>query len=188
MSFGAVIYTVSGLWLASEILLARFKRAKSSDERQDNSSMRNIWIVIGISVCVGVFFGFQSLGHFRGGSILGKTFGIALIVCGIVIRWIAILTLKSQFTVDVAITKHHQLVTHGIYRYLRHPSYSGSLLSFLGLGLVLANYISILSIVVPVCWAFLRRIRIEEQVLADNFGIEYLDYCSSTKRLIPFMY
>lgn len=188
MDFGIAIIIVSVPWLASEIFLARFRRARTSDGQFDKSSMRIIWTAIAVSVNTGIFFGFQSVGRFGAGSLVFQVAGLVLIVCGLVVRWVAILTLKSQFTVDVAITEHHRLVTRGIYRYLRHPSYSGSLLSFLGLGLACVNYISILVIFTPICGAFLHRIRIEERVLADNFGAEYRNYCSSTKRLIPFVF
>jgi protein-S-isoprenylcysteine O-methyltransferase Ste14 len=96
--------------------------------------------------------------------------------------------LKRQFTVDVAITEQHKLVKHGIYRHLRHPAYAGTLLSFTGLGFAYANWISLILVVVLVSLAFLRRIHVEERVLRDQFGAEYERYCSSTKRLIPFVY
>jgi protein-S-isoprenylcysteine O-methyltransferase Ste14 len=188
MDFATAIIIVSVPWIASEVFLSRFRRARISDSQFDESSTRIIWITIAISVNIGVFFGFQHLGHFAAGEFVLHVGGLVLIVCGLVVRWVAILTLKSQFTVDVAITEHHRLVTQGIYRYLRHPSYSGSLLSFLGLGLAFANYVSLLAIFIPICAAFLHRIKIEERVLTDNFGTEYRNYCSSTKRLIPFVF
>lgn len=188
MNFGTAVIIVSIVWLASEIFLSRIKRSGTSDSQFDRSSMQIIWIVIAISVNAGVFFGLQQFGHFGAGAVVIQLSGIILIVCGLVIRWVAILTLKRQFTVDVAITEYHRLVTEGIYKYLRHPAYAGSLLSFLGLGLVFASYISIPVILLPIAGAFLYRIRVEEQVLVGNFGAAYLDYCSSTKRLIPFVF
>ena len=47
--------------------------------------------------------------------------------------------LWKYFTVDVTIKLEHKLVSTGIYRIVRHPSYLGSLISFFGLGLVLAK-------------------------------------------------
>jgi len=188
MSFGTAVIIVSIVWLASEIFLSRIRRSGTSDSKFDRSSMRIIWIVIAVSVNAGVFLGLQQFGHFGAGAFVIQVSGFVLIVCGLVLRWVAILTLRRQFTVDVAITEHHRLVTEGVYRYLRHPSYAGSLISFLGLGMVFANYISILVILLPIAGAFLYRIRIEEQVLVGNFGTGYLNYCSSTKRLIPFIF
>ena len=188
MDFGTALIMISVPWLGSEIFLARFKRAGVSDSQFDKSSMRIIWIAIAVSVNAGIIIGFQRLGHFAAGLFEFQLAGLILIVSGLALRWSAILTLKNQFTVDVAITEHHRLVTNGIYRTIRHPAYSGSLLSFLGMGLVLANYISIVTIFIPICWAFLHRIKIEERVLADNFGAEYRNYRATTKRLIPFVF
>ena len=188
MDIGTVIFSVSMVWLASEILLALLLRAKPTDIRRDDSSQKMLWIVIAISGSAGIFLGLQRFGRFGASSALFQTAGIVLIVFGMVVRWTAVLTLRRQFTVDVAITEHHQLIKWGVYRYLRHPAYAGLLIAFLGLGLSFASYISVAVIVIPIVVAFLHRIRIEERVLIDHFGSEYTNYCASTKRLIPFVY
>jgi protein-S-isoprenylcysteine O-methyltransferase Ste14 len=114
--------------------------------------------------------------------------GLVLMLGGIALRWTVIITLKRQFTVDVAITSGHGLVREGIYHYLRHPAYMGSLLPFFGLGLSFGNYISIIVIVVPICSVLLYRIHVEERALIRNLGGAYRDYCVSTKPLIPHVY
>lgn len=96
--------------------------------------------------------------------------------------------LGKYFTVDVTIKKDHQLKTDGFYKYVRHPSYAFSLLTFLGLAIVLNNYISAVIVFVPVFLMFLYRIKIEEKVLTEQFGSDYSDYMKKTKRLIPFIY
>jgi len=111
-----------------------------------------------------------------------------LIITGITIRLIAIFSLKSLFNANVSIHHDHKLKTDGIYKTLRHPSYTGSLLSFLGLGLTLGNLTSLIVIFVPVLCAFLYRINIEEKALMNNFGEEYQNYMKRTKKLIPFVY
>jgi protein-S-isoprenylcysteine O-methyltransferase Ste14 len=188
MDIGIVVFSVSMVWLASEILLAFLLRAKPTDIRRDDSSQKILWIVIVISGSAGIFFGVQRLGHVGASSAAFQIAGVVLIVLGMVLRWTAILTLRRQFTVDVAITGHHQLVTWGVYHYLRHPTYAGLLLAFLGVGLSFANCISVAVKVIPIVAAFLHRIRIEERVLMDHFGTEYKNYCASTRRLIPFVY
>jgi protein-S-isoprenylcysteine O-methyltransferase Ste14 len=185
IDLGIIIMTVSAIWLGSEIILSRVKRSLSTDARFDKSSMRILWVTILVSVNIGVVLSFQRVGYFGGGSSVFPVVGITMIILGLLVRWIAIFSLKRQFTVDVAITKDHRIVSEGIYRFVRHPSYAGSLLSFLGLGLSSANAISLVVIVPPVCAAFLYRIRVEERALTDAFGEEYVRYCASTKRLIP---
>jgi protein-S-isoprenylcysteine O-methyltransferase Ste14 len=188
MDLGIIVMIVSVLWLGSEIVLSRVKRSLPSDTRFDKSSIRVLWSTILASVTLGVMLGFQRFGYVGGGSRAFPITGIMLIICGLVLRWIAIFSLKSQFTVDVAIMKDHHIVSNGIYRYVRHPSYSGSLLSFLGLGLFFADIFSLATIVLPISAAFLYRIRVEEQALVDTFGDEYIRYCKSTRRLIPGLF
>jgi protein-S-isoprenylcysteine O-methyltransferase Ste14 len=185
MNFGIIIITVSIFWVASEIILTRIKRSHSTDMRFDKSSLVILWITISIAVTLGIILSFQHIGYFGEGSRIYPIAGLILIICGLLIRWLAIYSLKHQFTVDVSIVKDHRIIGKGIYRFVRHPSYAGSLLSFFGLGLSFANYLSILVIILPICSAFLYRIHVEEKALIDNFGDEYVNYCSSTKRLIP---
>ena len=183
--FTVIIIVLSTFWLGSEIALSRLRRAQETDRRVDKFSLRILWIAILIGVNAGVLFGMQRAGNFGNGSVLFPSIGIALVVCGLVVRWSAIFSLKRQFTVDVAITKDHRIVREGVYRFIRHPAYAGSLLSFLGLGLFFSNYLSMLVIFIPICSAFLYRIHVEEKALISAFGDEYLDYCGSTKRLLP---
>jgi len=185
MNLAIIIIIVSIFWVGSEIILARTKRSQSTDMRFDKSSLRILWITISIAVTFGVLLSQERIGYVGNGSRIFPIAGIILIVCGLFVRWVAILSLEHQFTVDVSITKEHRIIRKGIYRFVRHPAYAGSLLSFFGLGLSSANYLSMLIIFLPICSAFLYRIHVEEKALIDNFGDEYLNYCASTKRLIP---
>lgn len=188
MNLGTIIIVVSCLWLGSEIALTRMKHSQPVDAQFDEFSIRTLWITILVSVNLGVLIGLERIGHFELGSRILPIAGITLIICGLIVRWFAILSLRHQFTVDVSIRKDHRIIKEGIYRFVRHPAYAGSLLSFFGLGFCFSNYLSILIISVPICVAFLHRIRIEEEALIQAFGSEYLDYRASTKRLIPGIY
>ncbi len=188
LNMGKYIIILYALWLASEIALSRVKLAGPADKRLDRSSLRILWITIAVSVTAGVFLGLSNVGHFVNGSPVFPIAGTVLIFLGLVIRWVAILSLKRQFTVDVAITAGHRLIKNGIYSIVRHPSYTGSLMSFLGLGLSFSSYLSLVTVFVPICAAFLYRIDVEERALTEAFGDEYTTYCASTKRLMPGIY
>jgi len=114
--------------------------------------------------------------------------GVALFVIGLGLRWYAIIHLGRFFTVNVAIQNDHRVVSSGPYRLVRHPSYLGALLAFLGLGVCFINLISFAIIVVPITAAFIYRIRIEESALMESLGTNYREYAARTKRLIPFIY
>jgi protein-S-isoprenylcysteine O-methyltransferase Ste14 len=110
---------------------------------------------------------------------------LAIMTAGLVIRWTAILTLGSFFNTRVAIHQDHRLIRTGLYRLVRHPSYSGLLLVFLGLGLSLGNWLSVAVVVIPFFAVLLYRIRVEESSLVEALGQDYVEYCKTTKRLLP---
>jgi protein-S-isoprenylcysteine O-methyltransferase Ste14 len=186
----ADIFTIvlSSLWLGSEIALMITKRAQTPQADLDKSSLRALWGTIACSIVAGVCVRFVNIGHFGGDPLTYFVIGITLIIAGSIVRWSAIFTLKSAFTVDVSIDAHQHLVRTGIYRFVRHPAYSGSLLSFLGLGIAFGSYLSLLAIIVPIGSAFLYRIHVEEKALLNAFGEEYIAYRASTGRLIPRLY
>jgi protein-S-isoprenylcysteine O-methyltransferase Ste14 len=114
--------------------------------------------------------------------------GFALFVSGLVLRWVAILSLKRSFTVKISILENHQLKTDGVYRWMRHPSYTGLLLYYVGLGLVMNNIISILLLLLVNGLTLYQRIPLEEQALAEHFGEQWVSFAAKTKRLIPGIY
>lgn len=175
-------------WILSEILLNRLWRSGNSDKKSsDKNSLLLIWVTILISVTVGVFI--SKLIALPILSNVGLEFiGLAMIILGIIFRLVAVKQLGKFFTVDVTIRKNHQLLQTGLYKVLRHPSYTGSLLSFFGFGLSLNNWLSLAVVFLPTLFAMVHRINIEEKVLTEQFGKQYLDYIFKTKRLIPFVY
>src|SRR5208283_2072229 len=114
--------------------------------------------------------------------------GAAVMIAGIGFRTVAIYTLGRFFTVNVAVAKDHLVVQSGLYRFVRHPSYTGALLTFLGYGLGFGSWLSLLALIVPVSLAFGYRIRVEERALTQALGPSYSTYASQTKRLIPFVF
>jgi protein-S-isoprenylcysteine O-methyltransferase Ste14 len=114
--------------------------------------------------------------------------GAALFLVGVIVRWYSIVHLGRFFTVDVAIAADHQLIDTGPYRYVRHPSYTGALLAFIGFAMALRNWASVLIISLPIAFAFLYRINVEERALIQALGERYRTYIKRTKRLIPFVY
>lgn len=110
---------------------------------------------------------------------------IFLFLLGMIIRWTAILSLKNAFTVKVAIVTNHQLKTDGIYRYMRHPSYTGLIIYYTGLGISLNNMYSLLLLMSVIIWVILKRIQVEERILEKHFGDAYRRYQHQTKALFP---
>lgn len=114
--------------------------------------------------------------------------GFFLMIFGIGWRWYAIRTLGRYFLGIVAVRPDQQIVQHGPYRLIRHPSYSGALLAIMGVGLVIANWVSLFLIVTCLIVGLMYRISVEERALCQTLGRPYEEYMRRTKRLIPFVF
>jgi protein-S-isoprenylcysteine O-methyltransferase len=177
------------IYVLSELGLALTKRAKAGEARgRDRGSLRLLWIVISLSVFVAFNVAYAVPAARMGAGIWVRYLGLALFVAGLIIRWYSIIHLGRFFTVNVAIAANHRLIDTGPYRFVRHPSYTGALMAFLGLGLCLGNWASLVVLVVPVSLVFLWRMRVEESALLQGLGAPYRDYMSRTKRLIPTIF
>jgi len=114
--------------------------------------------------------------------------GMFLFVTGLGIMCWGQVTLHKNYSGTVVIREGHKLITHGIYSYVRNPMYLGAIIA-LCFGLPAygrspgAFLVSLL--LVPI---LLNRVRLEEELLTEHFGGEYLDYKARTKRLIPFVH
>ena len=178
----------SYIFLIMEIVLAVAKRSrkKSVKRKNDRGSLMLIWIAIAFSLTAGFFMAKHKAWVFI--NYLFALIGIAMFLMGMVIRWMSIIQLKKAFTVDVAITREHQLKTDGLYRLVRHPSYLGLLLIMTGLSAGMNTLQSFFIVTIPVSAALLYRISVEEKILKDEFGSGYIDYAKKTRRIIPLIY
>jgi protein-S-isoprenylcysteine O-methyltransferase Ste14 len=185
----AILNVLTLAWVVSEIVLAlRVRSRRASATRRDRGSLALMWITITLAVAAANLIRSRSVGAIDANRTVILSVAMVLLLAGLILRWAAILTLGRFFTVDVAVQTCHRVVRTGVFRTLRHPSYSGLLLAFLGLGLSYRNWVSLMVMLVPILAAILYRIRVEEDALLQAFGTEYADYGKATKRLIPGIY
>jgi len=114
--------------------------------------------------------------------------GLCIYVAGFFVRFYSIFYLGRFFTTSVAIASDHRVIDTGPYRLVRHPSYTGIFMLYLGICLCIGNWLTTLVTLIPIFIAFLFRMKVEEQALADALGQPYRDYMNRTKRLIPLVY
>lgn len=187
-----IFYILMLLWLFTEVFYKQRLASNETDKKgKDKSSLNILWIIIISSISLSIFVAnihFDTFSLAITDSILIVYLGLLLIFTGIFSRIFIVKSLGKYFTVDVTIRKDHQIKKDGVYSVLRHPSYSASLLTFLGLGLYLNNWLSLIIAFIPPFIAFSYRIIVEEKALIEQFGQEYLDYRKSTKKLIPYIY
>ncbi len=170
---------------ASEIAVTLVKRGSRTAKVDDRGSLRLLWLVITACVVLAI-----AVADYRPTSLpfsvtIQELTAASLLFGGLVLRWAAILTLGRFFTTNIAIHEGQPVITAGPYRYVRHPSYTGLLLAFLGLGVFFGNWLSVAVLIIPITLAVIHRIQLEESMLVSALGPAYCAYCARTKRLIP---
>lgn len=115
--------------------------------------------------------------------------GLVMVIIGEVIRKTAMLTAGRSFTHTIRFhyESHHRLITHGIYRFIRHPGYCGFFIWATGTQLMLCNPICIVAFTMVTWRFFYKRIRFEEFFLRQFFGSQYVEYARRVPSGLPFI-
>ncbi len=114
--------------------------------------------------------------------------GIACLVLGALLRQHCFRTLGRYFTGDVKVVPGQLVIEAGAYRWVRHPSYSGGMLLYLGTGLALTNWMSVLIITGTGAVGYGYRVMVEERALQLSLGAPYQEYMRRTKRFVPYLF
>ena len=174
------------VWALFEFVRLRREVRQPANDQDRHSAQ--LWdVATGLEV-IGMLLGFFGIGSMHGVPIVFAPIGLLVMILGIVIRWSAIYTLGRYFTGKVLIQPGHQLVRVGLYKYVRHPAYTGSLLAHAGLGLSFSNWLTLVLSFIPFVIAVGYRMRVEDAALQKALGVAYLDYSKEVKRLIPKLY
>jgi len=176
-----------GATFVAEKVMLRGRRVKGA-ANLDRGSLALFDVTGVLSVPAGIVLGFTEYGRVRACEPFAAAAGVVMLVAGTALRWAAIRMLWSYFTVNVSILEGQRVVRRGLYGVVRHPSYAGLLLRYMGLGLSFANWASAALVFVPLLCATLYRIRVEEAALREHFGEEYATYARATKRLVPSVF
>ncbi|HRE28111.1 MAG TPA: isoprenylcysteine carboxylmethyltransferase family protein, partial [Anaerolineales bacterium] len=166
------------LWGGVEIFqqIKQRRSPSGTSPSRDRGSLIVLFGCITLGHCLAIPVCFSPYGRWTWGQPYAQLIGLAFIVGGLFIRWSAMRTLASLFTYAVEIQTQHRLVEIGLYRWVRHPGYLGQCLVFVGIGLGLANALSLLGLLAPVSVAFIYRISVEERALLQRFGGAYEAY------------
>jgi protein-S-isoprenylcysteine O-methyltransferase Ste14 len=186
----AVIFWVAcAAWILPEVVAWRVKRSSDSSQARDHGSLNLIvilwWVGIAMAVLMSSLLPQAAISWKRTSVFL---VGICFVLMGVTLRWYSAAVLGKYFTFDVAIQGGQTLIEVGPYRYVRHPSYSGALLSLLGFGLALGNWAGLAAALSCLGFAYFYRIPIEEQALTAALGDVYKQYMNRTWRLVPFLF
>jgi len=189
-------YSDAGARIAFSVVLGVFVvleqriRFKSRLNRQGAREDRGSLLVVIVAIALGVGGACVMAGRAPSAAIPGARwpiflFGVALMCFGIALRQWAIMLLGQFFTVDIRVHPGQTVVDRGPYRRLRHPSYTGLIVTFLGLGLALGNWAALAWLIVVPTAGLVVRIHAEERVLLARIGEPYRRFTATRARLIP---
>ena len=189
--FRWVAIVAIGFCLAISVFYRR--RAASSGERISHVQEEG-WMLMSIRVFFGLGMWLSTLVYMINPGWLAwaqldlpvwlRWIGAVLLLLGVPMIYWVFSSLDRNVTGTVAIRREHQLVTHGPYRYVRHPLYSVGFCIFIGFALMTANWF-IAGLVVGGMFILDKRTPLEEQRLLERFGNDYQKYMLGTGRYIP---
>ena len=187
-------YLCACMLLVGFFLIERFVRQgkdtkNMSRTKHDKGSTTLISVVMGLEFIVIPLS--PLINHWKVGVVFYlwvAVVGIIVGAIGLFIRYVAFTTLGRFFSRTLREQDEHQLVTIGIYKYIRHPGYLSDILIFFGASLAMGNLLPIISVPVLFFVVYSYRIHVEEMMLVDIFGEKYTAYKKTSKRLIPFVF
>jgi protein-S-isoprenylcysteine O-methyltransferase Ste14 len=176
------------VWIASEIfgavLIPRLRRRGATRVRRDRGSSTLVIVTVFLSISIAFAFGYAGIGLLPDWVFY---LGISLILLGVLVRQYAIAILGRFFSLSVQIAADHKVVGKGPYRLVRHPSYTGVLITFIGLALAVQSLGALLVLLAVFGISFGYRMHVKERTLTLELGEDYASYVKRTKRLIPFV-
>jgi protein-S-isoprenylcysteine O-methyltransferase Ste14 len=185
-----LVVLLLSLWIATDLSaggeeLEHYRCARCT-------SQEHAWICqgIGLAVFALVYVGATELtlaGPHRL-KLISTVAGTTVCLAGLLLRFMSVKALGRHFTTSMVVLQEQALETIGVYRHIRHPSYSGLLLILIGLCVLLESRWSTLILIFTAFPLVLVRIGAEERVMSVAFGDRYGRYKGQTKRLLPFVF
>ena len=176
------------VWFASEIigagLIPALRSRGTTRVRRDRGSRALIILTVGGSLIIALYLGYGGVGRLPDWVFY---LGIFPMLLGVLVRQWAIAVLGRFFSLNVQIVENHQVIDKGPYRLIRHPSYTGILITLIGISLAVQSLGGLLVLLTVFIIAFGYRIRVEEKTLLAELGDNYASYMKRTKRIIPYL-
>lgn len=181
--------------IASEVFIFLFTyqkgKGKAKKHYYDKGTKWLLYINFIICLYISVWFVSQSCPLIIRDKLFPYFFsyvGILFMLFGIIVRLVAVLTLKKAFTLNVQTTNEQHLVTTGIYHKVRNPAYTGSIMSLVGIALSLRNLFATVLVLLFSIICYSIRIFVEEAALRERFQDEFKEYTINTFRLFPYIW
>lgn len=174
-------FVLSELWIG---------RARPSSTEQDQDARSGLAVGLGLLIAYAGGLAVSLLVTstvITTGAVWYFVAGLVIAAAGQGMRLRAVHELGTAFTFKVQVARGQTVVDTGLYRWIRHPSYTGALICALGFTIAYTNWLAPLA-VLGLMLGYVVRIPHEERTLAEGLGEPYRQYMRRTKRLIPFVF
>lgn len=111
--------------------------------------------------------------------------GLLLMLAALFLFWRSHADLGENWSQTLELRKGHQMITHGVYRSIRHPMYGALWLWFVAQSLILQNWLAGVYPLAAFALMYLIRTPREEEMMRQFFGEQYVDYMRRTGRIFP---
>ena len=190
-NYASIVFVVAIIcfFLAEQIggvITPTIRRGGTLVQRKKGNAVSNIMVYVGwmVVLTVSAVFGKDGIAFLPDWIYL---VGIVFMFGGIVFRQWAISVLGRYFSGVIGVQKEQKVVDSGPYSLIRHPSYTGALIFYVGMGLSMQSWAATLVAVIVFGIVYGYRIFVEEKVLINELGNNYVEYKKRTKRIIPFI-
>ena len=188
-TYATIFWITYILWIVPEIVISTRRAPRLSSKSGDRGSLLVVMLLLWIGIAADFALSFQlPQAAFRSGRVPIFFAGIGLMFAGMALRLYSVALLGRYFTFEVAVHTDQPVIETGPYRYIRHPSYAGALITITGLGLALGNWAGLTALLGCMAVAYAYRIPIEEAALLAALGEPYEKYIRRTYRLIPYIF
>jgi protein-S-isoprenylcysteine O-methyltransferase Ste14 len=188
-TYATIFWITCILWIVPEIIISTRRAPGISSKSGDRGSLLVVMLLLWIGIAADFALSFQlPQAAIRSGRVPVFFVGIGLMFAGMALRLYSVSLLGRYFTFEVAVHSDQRVIEAGPYRYIRHPSYAGALITMVGLGLALGNWAGLIALLGCMIVGYSYRIPIEESALVAALGEPYEKYIRRTYRLIPYIF
>jgi protein-S-isoprenylcysteine O-methyltransferase Ste14 len=186
----ALVFWIVYVWAFApevRIVMRAGKTARDADSK-DAGSMQVIMMGMWIGLLVSFPIAFIRVLRFSPGMNQPAFWtGTMLLIAGSLLRRHCWRILGEWFTGDVRAHSNQPVIDRGAYRWVRHPSYTGGILMFAGIGLALASWASLAILTLVSVSVYSYRVAVEERALVETIGEPYASYMRTRRRFVPFI-
>jgi protein-S-isoprenylcysteine O-methyltransferase Ste14 len=182
-----IAYCLLATFFLLDTFLRKGKTARSLEKTaSDRKSTLFLVITFFVVLFISAILNWFGIGSFHNESV--AIVGLLIMILGLAIRILSIRTLGKFYTRKLLTTNEQEVIQKGIYKYIRHPGYLGTVLIWSSAGIAMQNVLVIIVATILVLISYYYRITSEEQMLVKTFGEKYSDYKKHSWHLMPFIW